>query len=85
MRAFGERVARNMPIQVFTADIIKIAMVKVHSRLKKEKAQAKLILEVHDELIVECPESEAETVKAIVGEEMQGAANMAVPLLPRPI
>ncbi len=79
-RAAGERIARNMPIQGAAADIIKIAMIKVYARLKEEKLEAKLILQIHDELIVECPESEAETVKKILEEEMSGAVNMAVPM-----
>jgi DNA polymerase-1 len=80
VRSFGERVALNMPIQGTAADIIKLAMVRVHARLKAEALDAKLILQVHDELIVECPESEAETVKTILTEEMQGAAQLSVPL-----
>ena len=80
MRAFGERVARNMPIQGAAADIIKIAMIKVYGRLLKEKLKARLILQVHDELIVECPENEAETVKKILEEEMSGAVNLSVPM-----
>ena len=81
LRAFGERVALNMPIQGAAADIIKLAMVQVHHRLKEEKLDAKLILQVHDELIVECPEAETERVKAILTEEMEGAASLAVPLI----
>lgn len=80
MRAFGERVARNMPIQGAAADIIKIAMIKVSNRLEKEKLEAKLILQVHDELIVECPENEAETVKKLLEEEMENAVQLAVPM-----
>jgi DNA polymerase-1 len=80
VRSFGERVALNMPIQGTAADIIKLAMVRVHARLKAEALDAKLILQVHDELIVECPESEAETVRTILTEEMQGAAQLSVPL-----
>ena len=80
MRAFGERVARNMPIQGAAADIIKIAMVKVSERLKKEKLEAKLILQVHDELIVEAPLSEAEKVKEILEYEMENAVNLTVPM-----
>lgn len=79
-RAQGERIARNMPIQGAAADIIKIAMIHVYSRLKKEMPKAKLILQIHDELIVECPESDAEAVKNILEEEMSGAVNMAVPM-----
>lgn len=80
MRSFGERVALNMPIQGTAADIIKIAMVNVYDRLKREGLQAKLILQVHDELIVECPEAEAEQVKDLLLEEMENAASLAVPL-----
>lgn len=78
MRAFGERVARNMPIQGTAADIIKIAMVKVDKRLKEENMQSHLILQVHDELIVEAPENEAEKALAIVTEEMENACKMKV-------
>ncbi len=81
MRSFGERVARNMPIQGAAADIIKIAMIRVSSRLEKEGLQAKLILQVHDELIVECPEKEAEQVKALLEEEMEGAVSLSVPMV----
>ena len=81
MRAFGERVARNMPIQGTAADIIKIAMVHVRNRLKAEKLDAKLILQVHDELIVECPEAENDTVKKILEEEMANAVQLSVPML----
>ncbi len=81
MRAFGERVARNMPIQGTAADIIKIAMVKVAARLEKENMKARLILQVHDELIVEAPEIEAEKALEIVTEEMENACNMKVRLL----
>ena len=80
MRSFGERVALNMPIQGTAADIIKIAMVNVHKRLAEEKLEAQLILQVHDELIVECPENEAEKVVCIVRHEMENAASLAVPL-----
>lgn len=79
-RSFGERVARNMPIQGAAADIIKIAMIRVYNRLKIEKLSSKLILQVHDELIVECPIDEAEKVKIIVSEEMENSAKMVVPL-----
>ena len=80
MRQFGERVALNMPIQGTAADIIKIAMVNVHRRLLSEKLQARLILQVHDELIVECPEAETEPVSRILKEEMENAAKLSVPL-----
>ncbi|MGN0534527.1 MAG: DNA polymerase I [Eubacterium sp.] len=78
MRAFGERVARNMPIQGTAADIIKIAMVKVDRRLKAENMQAHLILQVHDELIVEAPDNEAEKALEIVTQEMENACKMKV-------
>jgi DNA polymerase I len=81
VRSFGERVALNMPIQGTAADIIKIAMVNVHKRLKAEAPEAKLILQVHDELIAECPECESEHVSAILKEEMENAAHLSVPLI----
>ena len=81
VRSFGERVALNMPIQGTAADVIKLAMAAVWRRLKKEGLQAKLILQVHDELIAECPAAEAETVKAILTEEMQRVAELSVPLI----
>lgn len=80
LRAFGERVARNMPIQGTAADIIKIAMVRVYNRLKEEKMGAKLILQVHDELIVEAPENEIEKAAKILSEEMENACKMKVRL-----
>ena len=79
-RSFGERVALNMPIQGTAADIIKLAMVNVYNRLKAEGLRAKLILQVHDELICECPEDEAQRVADILSEEMSGAAELSVPL-----
>ena len=79
-RAFGERVALNMPIQGTAADIIKLAMVAVYRRLKSEGLSARLVLQVHDELIVECPEAEGERVKTILSEEMEHAAALTVPL-----
>lgn len=80
LRAFGERVARNMPIQGTAADIIKIAMIKVYERLKKENMKSKLILQVHDELIVEAPENEAQKVAELLNEEMENAVKLSVPL-----
>ena len=80
MRSFGERVALNMPIQGTAADIIKLAMVNVDRRLRSEGLEAWLILQVHDELIVECPESEAELVSELLKYEMEHAAQLAVPL-----
>lgn len=80
VRAFGERAARNAPIQGTAADIIKIAMIRVNDRLKRELPKARLILQVHDELIVECPENEAEQVCKILEEEMENAAHLRVKL-----
>ncbi len=79
-QAFGERVARNAPIQGTAADIIKIAMVNVYKRLKDEGLKSKLILQVHDELIVEAKKDEQEAVEKIVSEEMQNAVSLSVPL-----
>ena len=80
-RSFGERVALNMPIQGTAADIIKIAMINVSKRLKDEGLVGQLILQVHDELIVECPEHEADAVSRVLREEMENAAQLSVPLL----
>ena len=79
-RAFGERVARNAPIQGTAADIIKIAMVHVDERLQKEGLAARLILQVHDELIVEAPAFEMMQVAMILQEEMESAVSLSVPL-----
>ena len=81
LRSFGERVALNMPIQGTAADIIKAAMVRVDARMRAEHLQARLLLQVHDELIVECPAAEAETVKGILIEEMEHVVDYRVPLL----
>ena len=79
-RSFGERVAMNSPIQGTAADIIKIAMIRVHDRLKEEGLQSKLILQVHDELLIEALDEEAGRVEQILQEEMQQAASLRVPL-----
>lgn len=79
-RSFGERVAMNMPVQGSAADIIKIAMVRVHRRLKAEGLKSRLILQVHDELLIEAYRDELEEVKRIMKEEMEGAVKMSVPL-----
>lgn len=79
-RAFGERVARNMPIQGTAADIIKLAMIRVHARLKQEQVDARLILQVHDELIVEAAQPDADRAARILQEEMEAAASLAVRL-----
>ncbi len=80
LRAFGERVAMNMPIQGTAADIIKLAMINVSNRLDREGLKAKLILQVHDELIVEAPYDEVERAKQILTEEMQSCIELKVPL-----
>ena len=81
VQAFGERVAMNAPIQGSAADIIKAAMVKVYKRLKRENLKSKLILQVHDELIIEAPNNEKDAVRKLLKEEMEGAAKLSVPLV----
>jgi DNA polymerase-1 len=76
LRKFGERAALNTPIQGTAAEIIKKAMIAVFNRLQKEKLQARLILQIHDELIVDCPDSEVEIVKHLLQEEMENAAHL---------
>lgn len=80
VQAFGRRAAMNAPIQGTAADIIKIAMVKVYQRLKAEKLDAHLILQVHDELIIEAAEKDAERAAAVLSEEMNNAVKLDVPL-----
>ncbi len=80
MRAFGERAAMNTPVQGTAADIIKLAMIHVSKRLKEENLESKLILQVHDELIVEAKKEEKERVCVILREEMERAADLKVPL-----
>lgn len=79
-RQFGERVAMNAPIQGTAADVIKIAMIRVHDRLRKEGYASRLILQVHDELLIETKESEKDRVIALLEEEMHHAAELSVPL-----
>ncbi len=79
-REFGKRVAMNTPIQGTAADIIKIAMVRVSNRLKAEKLKSRLILQVHDELIVESPIDEADTAAKLLQEEMEAAVSLSVPM-----
>ena len=81
MRQFGERVAMNAPIQGTAADIMKIAMINVFFRLKKEKLVSKLILQIHDELVIETLKDEEEKVTALLTQEMERAADLSVPLL----
>lgn len=80
-RSFGERAAMNAPVQGTAADIIKIAMVRVNRRLKEEHLQSKLVLQIHDELIIETKKEELETVQKLLVEEMMHAAELSVPLL----
>ena len=80
LRSFGERVALNMPIQGAAADIMKLAMLAVWKRLGTEDLKARLVLQVHDELIVECPEAEAETVARLLEEEMENVVKLSIPL-----
>ena len=80
-RSFGERVALNAPIQGTAADIIKVAMIQVRDRLLAEGLKGRLVLQVHDELIVECPEEEAEAVRRLVKEEMEAVISLPVPLV----
>ena len=80
VKALGERLAMNAPIQGSAADIIKLAMVKVYNRLKKEKLNSEMILQVHDELILNVKENELEIVKSLVKEEMENVLKMSVTL-----
>ena len=80
IRSFGERVALNTPIQGSAADIIKIAMVKIYSELKKRKLKSKLIIQVHDELVVDAPSAEVEEVKNIMKEVMENSVDLNVKL-----
>ena len=79
-RSFGERVAMNAPIQGTAADIMKIAMIGVNRRLKESHMKSRLVLQVHDELLIEAFRPELEDVKAILREEMENAASLEVPL-----
>ena len=81
VRSGAERMALNTPIQGTAADIIKLAMIRVRNRMQQEGLNARLVLQVHDELIVECPETEAQQVMALVTEEMTSAAQLKVPLI----
>jgi DNA polymerase I len=81
IRAFGERTAANSPIQGSAADLIKIAMIRIHDRLRDERLSARMLLQVHDELVFEVPGPEIETVTALVRDEMEGAAELSVPLV----
>jgi DNA polymerase I len=81
IRAFGERTAANSPIQGSAADLIKIAMIRIHDRLRAERHSARMLLQVHDELVFEVPGPEMEAVTGLVRAEMEGAASLSVPLV----
>lgn len=81
VRSFAERVAKNMPLQGSASDIIKIAMIKVFNRMKNEKLKSKLVLQIHDELVVDCYPGESEQVKKILKEEMESVVDLKVPLI----
>jgi DNA polymerase-1 len=78
VRSFGERAAMNMPLQGSSADIIKLAMIRVYNRLKKEGYKAKLIMQVHDELIIDCPQNEKDNVALLLKEEMENAVSLSI-------
>ena len=80
LRKFGERVAINMPLQGTASDIIKLAMINVFNKLKEQKLQSKLVLQVHDELILDCPPEEVETVEKLLKEEMEKVVSLSIPL-----
>ena len=79
VRGYAERNAINAPIQGTAADIIKVAMIRIHNRFKAENIRSKMILQVHDELIIEAPEENAEEVKNLLKEVMETACKMSVP------
>ena len=80
LRQFGERAAMNMPLQGSSADIIKIAMINVHKKLQEKGYNAKLLLQVHDELIIDCPKNEVDEVSLLLKTEMENAVKLRVPL-----
>ena len=81
LRSFGERAAMNMPLQGSAADIMKIAMLRVDEAMRKQGLKSKIVIQIHDELIVDCYPEEAERVKAILKEEMEHAVDMNCPLV----
>lgn len=81
VRGFAERVAKNTPLQGSASDIIKIAMIRVYNRIKKENLKSKLILQIHDELVIDCVKKESEEIKKILTEEMESVIKLTVPLL----
>ncbi|MGH7700491.1 MAG: DNA polymerase I [Gemmatimonadales bacterium] len=81
IRAFAERTATNSPLQGSAADVIKIAMIRIHAGLRREGLRARMVLQVHDELVLEVPEAEVDHAKSLVKREMEGAASLTVPLV----
>src|SRR5690606_8599227 len=81
IRAYGERTAQNSPLQGSAADLIKIAMIRIHEALRAERLAARLLLQVHDELVLEAPPAEIDAVTALVRRHMEGAASLTVPLV----
>lgn len=80
IRKFGERVAINMPLQGTASDIIKLAMINVYDRLKKENLQSKIVLQIHDELVLDCPKNEVALINKILHEEMENVVSLSIPL-----
>ena len=80
LRNFAERTAINTPVQGTAADIIKVAMINIHNKLKKDGLATKMILQVHDELVFEVPQNELDKVKALVENEMVNAVKLDVPI-----
>jgi DNA polymerase-1 len=81
IRAFGERTAQNSPIQGSAADLIKVAMIKIHQVLRDQPLGARMLLQVHDELVFETPPDEEAELQGLVKREMEGAATLSVPLV----
>ena len=81
IRAFGERTAQNSPIQGSAADLIKVAMINVHRKMESKGLRAKMLLQVHDELVFEAPPEEIETLQVLVEREMTTAVTLKVPLV----
>lgn len=81
VRQFGSRAAMNTPIQGTAADIMKIAMINVYKKMKEQKLESKIVLQVHDEMMIEAKEAEIEKVKEIMKSEMEAAIKLKVPLI----
>ena len=81
LRQFAERTAVNSPIQGTAADLIKLAMIRIHRELRERRLESRMLLQVHDELVFEVPESEMETLQALVKQEMESVHSLSVPLV----